>query len=291
VGCSSHALIERQHNLLRSSGLVHLHTFLNIAASQRLACAPALPRPALQTSGEGMEASAVRYSVWDATATQGQYASTFRVMQADFGSGVAALTAGGVEYPLAVATPLDGCNPLQNEAGSVKGTVVLIQRGEPASQGAGGRARGLGVLPGRCWGGCCVAPLRTVAAHSQCMLPTAPDPPTDSDTRPLFAFCLFISATHSTRCLSSSPHPSLQAPATSARRRCTPRTPAQLQCSSTTTSWGPTSHSGQTSPWVGARGWQHWVACASAGVPGWGGGPLLQKCQKAQHMGSAPLNV
>ena len=81
-----------------------------------------------------METSAVRYSVWDATARQGQYSTTFRVMQAGFGSGVAALTAGGVEYPLAVATPLDGCNPLQNKAASVKGAVVLIQRGEPASK-------------------------------------------------------------------------------------------------------------------------------------------------------------
>jgi hypothetical protein len=47
-------------------------------------------------------------------------------MQANFGTSVATL--GSQQLPLAVASPIDGCSPLQNTA-SLAGAVVLIQRG------------------------------------------------------------------------------------------------------------------------------------------------------------------
>ena len=194
--CSSHDSTVKAHSAAAQRASASLDTRTE-AATDAWLLPPPPPLPWLQTSGEGMETSAVWYSVWDATATQGQYATTFRVMQADFGSGVAALTAGGVEYPLAVATPLDGCNPLQNEAASIKGAVVLIQRGEPtsqpASEGAGFCAwEALGLLLLR--GTRCTPLLRTASA---CRPPHLAHPLIP--TRPLFVFCLFISAPH--------PHP------------------------------------------------------------------------------------
>jgi subtilisin family serine protease len=83
----------------------------------------------LQTTNEAMETTAVKYVVWDATVTEGDYTSTFKVMQASFGGSVSVLT-GGKEYAMVVAQPLEACTPLQNDAAAVKGAIVLVQRGE-----------------------------------------------------------------------------------------------------------------------------------------------------------------
>ncbi|PSC76615.1 Serine protease ABC transporter B family tagA isoform A [Micractinium conductrix] len=82
---------------------------------------------ATQTSGEGLETDAVKYQVWDANLVQGNYTTSFRVMQATFGGSVSAL-ANSQAYPLAVADPLEACTPLTN-ASALKGAIVLVQRG------------------------------------------------------------------------------------------------------------------------------------------------------------------
>ena len=124
---------------------------------------------AVQTAGEGMDATSVRYSVWDVNATVGIYATSFRQASwccvrlgaaCGLSEGLAGHTlplrppsltrcvlccrcvcrvmqasfggdAGALSaiYGLVVATPLDGCGSLQNDPSSVQGAVVLIQRG------------------------------------------------------------------------------------------------------------------------------------------------------------------
>jgi hypothetical protein len=280
--CSSHDSTVKAHSPAAQPASASLDTRTEAASGAWLL--PPLsppPLPWLQTSGEGMETGAVRYSVWDATATQGQYATTFRVMQADFGSGVAALTAGGVEYPLAVATPLDGCNPLQNEAASIKGAVVLIQRGEPASQ----RARGLAFVPGRCWGCCCcVAP----AAHRCFAQPVHAAHhtwPTQS-FRPapfLSSACSFLPPTPTAgTCYFSEKALHAQDAGAAAVLIYDNELGAYF-------TFGADQSVGGRGGWPTGLGGQHWVACAIVWVPQWGGRLLLQKCHKAKHAGSAPF--
>ena len=52
-----------------AASIAHLHC-------RPCTCPP--PKPRLQTANEVMETSAVKYVVWDATVTEGDYASTFK---------------------------------------------------------------------------------------------------------------------------------------------------------------------------------------------------------------------
>lgn len=117
-------------------------------------------------------------------------------MQASFGGSVAGLAAGGKQYAMVVAQPPEGCSPLTNDPASVKGAIVLIQRGAPEActrlglgggRRSGARACRLGAAVGsrlhgaaRRWAAAVVGP------HS-----ALHPPPTHPPTRPPPGNCTF----------------------------------------------------------------------------------------------------